>query len=51
MTNLTQKLWKQFFGAGVRVVTLGKFLWRVVEGRVTFEQEEKLLPVVGSGIK
>ena len=34
------------FGAGVRVVTLGKFFWRVVEGRVTFEQEEKLLPIV-----
>jgi len=46
MKNLTQKSSKQFLGAGVRVVMLGKFLWRVVEGRVTFEQEEKLSPIV-----
>ena len=26
--------------------THSKFLWRVVEGRVTFEQEEELLPIV-----
>ena len=26
MTNLTQKLWRQFFGASVRVVTLALFL-------------------------